>query len=124
IFAAIADEAHKAGLAAIMRCVGPGTRGRECVLAGADVMIHTGEVGDQMAKDEAKWKDYIALSPDPYCDMDDAKEKEMVKFLVAHPATALEPDMMATDRGFHSNWARVQQEDAEFFADPVLNSYY
>lgn len=124
IFAAIADEAHKAGLAVIMRCVGPQTRGRECVLAGADVMVHTGEIGNQIAKDEVKWKDYIALPPDPYCDMDDAKEKEMVKFLLAHPDTALEPDMMATDRGFHSNWSRVQKEDEEFFSDPVLNSYY
>ena len=107
-----------------MRCVGPQTRGRECVLAGADVMVHTGEIGDQMAKDEAKWKDYVGLPPDAYCDMDDAKEKDMVKFLMQHPATALEPDMMATDRGFHSNWARVQQEDTEFFSDPTLNAYY
>jgi imidazolonepropionase-like amidohydrolase len=124
IFAAIADEAHKAGKAVVMRCVGPQTRGKECVLAGADVMVHTGEIGNQIAKDEAKWADYIALPPDPYCDMDEAKEKEMIRFLMQHPETALEPDMMATDRGFHSNWKRVQQEDEEFFKDPGLRAYY
>ena len=42
VFAAIADEAHKAGKGVVMRCVGPQTRGKECVLAGADVMVHTG----------------------------------------------------------------------------------
>jgi hypothetical protein len=47
----------------------------------------------------------------------------MVKFIAAH-TTALEPDMMATDRGFPSMWERVQKEDAEFFSDPVLRSYY
>jgi imidazolonepropionase-like amidohydrolase len=36
LFAALADEAHKAGLGVVMRCVGPQARGRECVLAGAD----------------------------------------------------------------------------------------
>jgi hypothetical protein len=124
IFAALADEAHKAGKAVVMRCVGPQTRGRECVLAGADVMVHTGEVGNQMAKDEAKWANYVALPPDPYCDMDPAKEKAMVDFLIQHPDTALEPDMMATDRGFHSNWAEIQKDDEEFFKDPVLSAYY
>ena len=124
IFAAISDEAHKAGVAVVMRCVGPQTRGKECVLAGADIMVHTGEIGNQIAKDPAKWANYIALPPDPFCDMDEAKEKEMIQFLLQHPGTALEPDMMATDRGFHSQWKRVQQEDEEFFKDPVLRAYY
>ena len=55
--------------------------------------------------------------------MDPAKEAEMVKFVAAHN-TALEPDMMATDRGFPSMWERVVKEDEEFFSDPVLRSYY
>jgi len=124
LFAAYADEAHKAGKAVVMRCVGPATRGRECVLAGADIMVHTGEIGDQIAKDPDKWKTYIALPPDAYCDIDPAREKEFIQFLLQHPNTALEPDMMATDRGFPSMWKRVQQEDQEFFSDPVLRTYY
>ena len=64
-----------------MRCVGPQTRGKECVLAGADVMIHTGEIGDQMHNDPEKWKNYVGLPPDAYCDMDPAKEKDMIAFL-------------------------------------------
>ena len=70
IFDAIVDEAHKAGKAAILRCVGPGTRGQRCIETGADVMIHTGEIGVDMNKDYDKWKAYIALPPDAYCEMD------------------------------------------------------
>jgi imidazolonepropionase-like amidohydrolase len=123
IFDAIVDESHKAGVAAILRCVGPVTRGKRCIEAGADVMIHTGEIGVDMNKDYEKYKDYVALPPDAYCEMDPAKEAEMVKFIAAHN-TALEPDMMATDRGFPSMWERVIKEDEEFFSDPVLRSYY
>jgi len=123
IFAAYADEAHKAGKGVVMRCVGPQTRGRECVLAGADVMIHTGELGVQMNKDSEKWKDYVGLPPDAYCDMDPAKEKEMIAFLVAHN-TALEPDFMATDRGFPSMWKRVQAESRAAYTDPQMLAYY
>ena len=78
----------KPGKGVVMRCVGPQTRGKECVLAGADVMIHTGEIGDQMNRDPEKWKDYVGLPPDAYCDMDPAKEKDMIAFLVAHNTRA------------------------------------
>ena len=47
-------------------------------------MIHTGELGVQMNKDSEKWTDYVGLPPDAYCDMDPAKEKDMIAFLVAH----------------------------------------
>ncbi len=123
VFAAYADEAHKAGKGVVMRCVGPQTRGKECVLAGADVMIHTGELGVQMNKDSEKWTDYVGLPPDAYCDMDPAKEKDMIAFLVAHN-TALEPDFMATDRGFPSMWKRVQEESHAAYTDPQMLAYY
>ena len=123
IFDAIVDEAHKAGRAAILRCVGPGTRGQRCIETGTDVMIHTGEIGVDMNKDYDKWKSYIALPPDAYCEMDPAKEAAMVSFIASHN-TALEPDMMATDRGFPSMWERVQKEDTEFFSDSTLRTYY
>jgi hypothetical protein len=123
LFAAIAEEAHKAGKGVVMRCVGPQTRGKECVLAGADVMVHTGEIGDQIATDPEKWKNYVGLPPDAYCDMDPAKEQDMIAFLVAHDA-APEPDFMAADRGFPSMWKRVQQETRDAFTDPNLLAYY
>jgi len=123
MYAAYADEAHKVGKAVVMRCVGPETRARECVNAGADVMIHTGELGVPMNKDPDKWRDWIGLPPDVYCDMDPGKEKEMIAFLVAHN-TAPEPDFMAADRGFSASWKRVQQEDRDVFNDPNLRAYY
>jgi len=123
VFAAMADEAHKAGKGVMMRCVGPQTRGKSCVLAGADVMLHTGEIGVEMNKDPEKWKDYIGLPPDAYCDMDPAKEQDMIAFLVAHNSAPV-PNFMAADRGFASSWHRVQQEDRELFSDPNLRAYY
>jgi hypothetical protein len=123
VFAAYADEAHKAGKAAMFRCVGPQTRAKSCVLAGADVMLHTGLAGDEMNRDEEKWKGYVGLPPDVYCDMDPAKEKDMVAFLAAHN-TALVPNLIAADHGFPSSWQRIRQEDRELLSDPDLLSYY
>src|SRR5260221_455653 len=84
-----------------------------------------GEVGVQITTDQTKdkWKNYIGLPPDAYADMDDAKIPGMVKLLVDHHV-ALEPDIMAADRGFSKDWSRVQQEDANFFGDPALKAYY
>jgi hypothetical protein len=123
VFAAYADEGQKAGKGVVMRCVGPATRAKSCVLAGADVMLHTGLVGVEMNKDPEKWKGYVGLPPDVYCDMDPAREKDMVAFLAAHH-TAVVPNLIAADRGFASSWTRIQQEDREVFADPELRGYY
>jgi imidazolonepropionase-like amidohydrolase len=123
IFAPIVEEAHKRGRAAVMRTVGPGTAAREAAMMDSDVLIHTGEIGVQIAKDTAKWKNYIALPPDPYADMDDAKAAQMIKLLVDHK-TALEPDLIAADRGFSKNWTRVQRENANFFTDKTLLAYF
>ncbi len=123
VFAAYADEAHKAGKAAQFRCVGPQTRAKSCVLAGADVMLHTGLAGVEMNRNEEKWKGYVGLPPDVYCDMDPAKEKDMVAFLASHNA-AVVPNLIAADRGFPSNWKRIQEEDRELLSDPAFRSYY
>lgn len=123
VFAAYADEGHKAGKGVMFRCVGPQTRGKSCVLAGADVMLHTGLAGVEMNRDPEKWKDYIGLPPDVYCDMDPAKEKDMVAFLASHNA-AVVPNLIAADRGFPSSWKRLQQEDRELLSDRNLRTYY
>ncbi len=93
------------------------------MLAGADVMIHTGEIGAEIAKNPATWKEWVGEPSEPYCDMDEAKEKDMIAFLLQHD-TAPEPDFVAMDRGLTSHWKRVQQEDHDFFNDPNLRAYY
>ena len=123
MWAAYADEAHKAGKGVVLRCLGPQTRGKACVLAGADVMIHTGEIGNEISKNPEVWKDYVGEPSDPYCDMDPAKEKDMIAFLLQHN-TAVEPDFIAMDRSMPVNWKRVQQEDRDVFNDPNLTAYY
>jgi hypothetical protein len=106
------------------RAMGPQVRAREvCEMGDGIVYVHTGNVGTQIAADEEKWATYIGLPPDAYSDMDEAKVGPMVEHLVGCNAY-LEPDLMAAARGFHVNWARVQQEDAAFYSDPELMAYY
>lgn len=124
VFAPAVAEAQRLGMGIDFRSMGPQTRAREVAQMGTGiVLVHTGNAGTQMAKDPAKWKDYIGLPPDAYADIDPTKEAAMIKLLVSKKML-LEPDLMATGRGFHKNWARVQQESRDFYKDPVLRQYY
>jgi hypothetical protein len=124
IHAAAVAEAQGLGMAIDFRAMGPTVRAREvCEMGEGIVYVHTGNVGAQIAVDEEKWKDYIALPPDAYADMDEAKVQPMIDHLVGCNAF-LEPDLMATARGFHRNWARVQQENRDFLNDENLAAYY
>ncbi|MEY4879104.1 MAG: hypothetical protein RJB62_573 [Pseudomonadota bacterium] len=124
IHAAAVAEAQRLGMAVVFRSMGPQVRAREvCVMGDGIVYVHTGNVGTQIAVDEAAWATYIGLPPDAYSDMDPAKVQPMVEQLLACNAY-LEPDMMAAQRGFHRNWARVQQENETFYSDAALMAYY
>ncbi len=115
-------EAQRLGKGIDFRAMGPQVRASEvCDMGKGIVYVHTGNVGAQIAKDPMKWATYIGLPPDAYSDMDEAKVGPMIQKLVACDAY-LEPDLMAADRGFHKNWARVQQEDREFMT--TLPAYY
>jgi hypothetical protein len=119
---AAVKEAQRLGKGIDFRGMGPRVRAREiCEMGSGIVYVHTGNVGAQIAKDETKYATYIALPPDQYADMDDAKATAMIQHLVRCNAY-LEPDLMATGRGFHKNWARVQQENRDFMA--TLPAYY
>jgi hypothetical protein len=124
IHAAAVAEAQRLGMPVDFRSMGPQVRAREvCEMGDGIVYVHTGNVGTQIASDEEKWATYIGLPPDAYSDMDEAKVGPMIEHLVGCNAY-LEPDLMAASRGFHVNWARVQQEDAEFYSNPDLMAYY
>jgi imidazolonepropionase-like amidohydrolase len=122
IWQAAIDEAERHNLPIVFRAMGPQTRAREvCAMADGVVMIHTGNAGAQTAANEDNWAEYIGLPPDAYSEMDDAKAGALIEELVGCNAY-LEPDLMAADRGFHRNWARVQAEDEAFTHD--LPPYY
>ena len=124
VFAAAVAEAQRLGMGIDFRSMGPQTRARQvCEMGDGIVYVHSGNVGTQMAADESKWARYIALPPDAYSDMDEAKVGPMIEHLVGCNAY-LEPDLMATARGFHVNWAQVQREAPEVFTDPEMLSYY
>jgi imidazolonepropionase-like amidohydrolase len=117
-------EAERAGKAIVYRAMGPQTRAKEvCAMGNGIVYVHTGNVGAQIARDETKWATYTGLPPDPFSEMDDAKARAAIQQLVRCNAY-LEPDLMAADKGFHKNWARVMQENKEFLNDPNLKAYY
>jgi imidazolonepropionase-like amidohydrolase len=129
LYKAMVDEAHRRGKAAVMRSVGPRTAAQELADIGADVAIHAGQVSMRITTDatQAKWANYIALPPDAYSDMDDAKAQVMARYLASR-SLALEPDIIAMDRGFLKNWARLQQENAQWYreyqANPALRAYF
>jgi hypothetical protein len=124
VFAPAVAEAQAHGLGIDFRAMGPQSRAREvCEMGDGLVYVHTGNAGSQMAADESKWATYIGLPPDAYADMDPGKEAQMIQHLIGCNAY-LEPDLMATGRGFHKNWARVQQEDRDFLNDPALAAYF
>jgi imidazolonepropionase-like amidohydrolase len=126
IFDAGVKAALDRGVGVVFRAMGPGTRAAEvCEMGDGIVYVHTGNVGAQIARDEAleKWAEYIRLPPSAYSDMDPAKVQPMVERLVACNAY-LEPDLIATARGWPRNWARHQEETNNFFTDPNLLAYY
>ena len=124
IFAPAVAEAQRLGMGIDFRAMGPQSRAREvCEMGDGIVYVHSGNVGTQIAADEEKWANYIALPPDAYSEMDEAKVGPMIEHLVGCNAY-LEPDLMATARGFHSNWDQVQREAREVFTDPEMLSYY
>lgn len=129
LYAAAVQEAKRRGKASVMRSVGPGTAAKELADMGADVAIHAGQVSMQITTDATveKWKNYVALPPDGYSDMDDNKARAMARYL-AERNLALEPDIIAMDRGFLKNWARVQRENQlwyrEYLANPALRAYF
>jgi imidazolonepropionase-like amidohydrolase len=128
-YKAMVDEAKRRGKASVMRSVGPRTAAQELADIGADVAIHAGQVSIRITTDAAqqKWANYIALPPDAYADMDDAKARVMARYLASRNL-ALEPDIIAMDRGFLKNWARLQGENAQWYRDylanPALRAYF
>jgi hypothetical protein len=115
-------EAQRLGKGIDFRAMGPRVRAKEvCEMGSGIVYVHTGNVGAQIARDETKWATYIGLPPDAFSEMDEAKVGPMIQHLVRCNAY-LEPDLMAADRGFHKNWARVQQENRDFLAS--IPAYY
>ncbi len=124
IFAPAIAEAQRLGMGIDVRAMGPQTRAREaCEMGDGLVYVHTGNVGAQIAANEENWARYTGLPPDAYSEMDDAKADAMIEHLVGCDAY-LEPDLMATGRGFSKSWARVQQESRAAFTDPDLLAYY
>jgi len=124
LFAPAVEEAQDLDMGVVFRAMGPPTRGREvCEMGDGVVMVHTGNIGAQIATDEEKWATYIRLPPQAYVDMDEAKVDPMIQHLVGCDAY-LEPDLIATGRGFPKSWPRIREEAFSVFEDENLTSYY
>jgi imidazolonepropionase-like amidohydrolase len=122
LFSVVVEEAHRRGKAAVLHTGGLYVRGQDAAPLGFDVLIHGGHLGNALAKDSGKWKDYVDRRPDPYADMDEGKVAATLQLLLRHNVT-LEPDLMAMGRGCPKAWARAQAENASFYSDAALRSY-
>ena len=121
-YRAAIEEAHRAGLPAVVQPLGPTVYAREAILAGADILEHAAGVSVSVAKDPSKWKDFgslekHSLSPMPFADMDDAKAAALIKLMV-EKNVYLEPDFIAMGRGFHKQRDKFELQDLR-----LLNSH-
>lgn len=124
IYAAAADEAHKAGRPVVAQPLGPTVYAREAVLAGADILEHAAGISPEVASDPAKWKGWghleeHSLDPSPFADMDEVKAAQMIQLLVERKVY-LEPDLIAHGRGLKKTRQRYELEDYRLLSDPGL----
>ncbi len=115
VVAAVAEEAHKAGLPVVGQTIGLTVYAREAVLAGVDILEHASGVSYSIAKDPSKWKGWgeaelHSLDPRPFADMDEGKAAELIQLMVKRNVY-LEPDLIAQGRGLHRQRDQWEVED-------------
>lgn len=127
VYQAAIEEAHKAGLPAVVQPLGPTVYARQAILAGADIIEHAAGVGYDVAKDPAKWKGWgnieaHSVDPSDWSDMDDAKAAEMIQLLIQHNVR-LEPDFVCQGRGVFTSREdrnKFELQDYRLLANPSL----
>jgi hypothetical protein len=124
-YRAAIEEAHRAGLPAVVQPLGPTVYAREAILAGADIIEHAAGVSVSVAKDPSKWEGFgsierHSLSPLPFADMDDRKAADLIELMVKEDVY-LEPDFIAIGRGFHKERAKFELQDYQLLSSHELS---
>jgi hypothetical protein len=124
-YRAAIEEAHRAGLPAVVQPLGPTVYAREAILAGADIIEHAAGVSVSVAKDPSKWEGFgsierHSLSPLPFADMDDRKAADLIELMVKEDVY-LEPDFIAIGRGFHKERGKFELQDYQLLSSHELS---
>jgi hypothetical protein len=118
------DEAKKAGKPVTTRSGGPIFGPREAAVLGTRVLPHSQGVARTIAKTPPVAGDG-RNEADLWADMDEAKAKDLIQFLVSHNV-ALDPTFRNSWVGFPKDWERFAADDRKFFdnGDPNMLAYY
>jgi hypothetical protein len=118
------DEAKKAGKPVSTRAYGPIFGPREAARLGTRVLPHSSGIGRLVTKNPPAQGD-TRNEADLFAEMDDAKARELIQFLVSHNV-ALDPTFRNSWTQYPRDWERMGEEVRQFFdrADPNLLAYY
>ena len=118
------DEAKKLGKPVSTRAYGPIFGPREAGMLGSRVLPHSAGVARLVTKNPPGPGDN-RNEADLFADMDEAKAKDLIQFLVSHNV-ALDPTWRNSWVGYPKDWERFAQDDRDFFdhGDPAMLAYY
>jgi hypothetical protein len=118
------DEAKKAGKPVSTRAYGPILGPREAAMLGTRILPHSAGVARNVTRTPPGQGDN-RNEADLFSDMDDAKARDLIQFLVSHNV-ALDPTFRNSWLLYPKDWERFAEDDRRFFdrADPNLLSYY
>jgi hypothetical protein len=118
------DEAKKAGKPVSTRAYGPIFGPREAGMLGTRVLPHSAGVARLVTRNPPGPGDN-RNEADLFSDMDEAKAKDLIQFLVSHNV-ALDPTFRNSWVLYPKDWERFAEDDRRFFetADPNLLAYY
>jgi hypothetical protein len=118
------DEARKLGMPVTTRAYGPILGPREAADLGTNMLPHSAGIGRLITRNPPA-PDARANEADLFADMDDAKARELITYLVDR-GVALDPTYRNSWMRMPRDWERMGAEVREFFdrADPALMAYY
>jgi len=118
------DEARKLNMPVSTRAYGPVFGPREAADYGSNMLPHSAGIGRLIAR-TPPGPNERANEADLFADMDEAKARELIDYLVAH-GVALDPTYRNSWMRMPRDWELMGEEVREFFdnADPNLMAYY
>jgi len=118
------EEANRAGKPVSTRAYGPILGPREAALLGTRILPHSAGVARLVTRNPPVAGDN-RNEADLFSDMDEAKARDLIQFLVSHNV-ALDPTFRNSWVRYPKDWERFGEDDRRFFdrADPNLLAYY
>ena len=116
------DEAKRLGKPVFTRAYGPIFGPREAATLGTRSLPHSAGIGRVVTKNPPTTPDG-RNELDLFADMDEAKAKDLIQFLVQHNV-ALTPTYKIQYPSYPKDWPRFEEEDRKLLSDPNVAAYY